>query len=118
MAKYNKELLHWHKKEEENKVHFTITESDVDGAKKRPGSGPNKLKSLETSTKMHRSESDLRKYDALPPIKMASNETLNSSHPRPPDTFIVHMSITARTFSIEEFCSNFIGISDQFFIRG
>ena len=120
MAKYNKELLQWHQKEEDKKVHFTITESDIDKAKTRPGSGPTKLKSIEASKRINRSESDLRKYDALPPIGTASNDASisDATHPKPPDTFSVHMSVTARTHSIEEFCSSFINIADQFFIKG
>lgn len=118
MAKYNKELLQWHQKEDEKKVHFVITESDVKNT--RPGSGPNKLKSLEASKNINKSESDLQKYDALPPIGILSNDTSmeSSLHPKPPDTFTIHMSFTARTHSIEEFCSNFIDIANKFFIQG
>ena len=118
MAKYNKELLQWHQKEDEKKVYFVITESDV--KKTRPGSGPNKLKSLEASKKINKSESDLQKYDALPPIGIISNDASNGSflYPKPPDTFIIHMSFTARTHSIEEFCSNFIDVASQFIIKG
>ena len=120
MARYNKEILQWHQKEDEKKVHFTITDSDV--KKTRPGSGSNKLKSLGTSSKnMNRSDSDLQKYDALPPIGIAPNETSTigmSVPPKPPKGFIVHLSVTASTHSVEEFCSNFIDIANQFFIKG
>jgi len=118
MAKYNKELVQWHRMEDEKKVHFTIT--DTDTKKTRPNSGSNKLKSLEASKGINRSDSDLKKYDALPPIGIMSNDTSNGdpSQPIPPDTFVVHMSFTGRTHSIEEFSSSFVDVADDFFIKG
>lgn len=120
MAKYNKELLQWHENEEKMKVHFTITDSGPGKSKSRPGSGPTKLKSIESSRQLNRSDSDLRKYEALPSIGMTSNDGSNKSSPppMPPDPFAVHLSATARTHPIEEFCTKFIHIADRFFIRG
>eukprot|EP00795_Rhopilema_esculentum_P013350 gene13350-4200_t len=121
MAKYNKELVEWHRKQEEKKLHFTIKESDLEAANKRPGSGPSKLRSIDAVYKLNRSDSDLKKYDALPPIGLETNSTINDSgteqHPLPPDTFPVHMGVTARTHSIEEFRSNFISVADQYIIQ-
>ena len=123
MAKYNKELLDWHHRQEERKLHFTITESDLDTTQNRPGSGPTKLKSIENFKKLHRSESDLRKYGALPPIgseKSSSKNAITEADPQPipPKSFIVHLGVTAKTHSVEEFYSNFIDLVDSFFIRG
>ena len=121
MAKYNKELVEWHRKQEEKKLHFTIKESDLEAANKRPGSGPSKLRSIDAVYKLNRSDSDLKKYDALPPIGLETNSLINDSgteqHPLPPDTFPVHMGVTARTHSIEEFRSNFISVANQYIIQ-
>ncbi len=126
MKKYNKKLLDWHNRQEEKKTLFTLTESDIEreNSTKRPGSGPQKLKSLEKSSKIHRSESDLRKYEALPPIGSDKNQASDSNvgketdpQPQPPESFIVHLGVTARTYMIQEFYSNFPDSVDSFFIQ-
>ena len=128
MVKYNKKLLDWHRKEEEKKLLFTLTEKDLaeSASAGRPGSGSTKLKSIKKPTTKYHSESDLRKYEALPPIAtergipdgaMVADET-PCAPPKPPQGFIVHLGITARTYSITEFHSNFIDEVNSYFIKG
>ena len=124
MSRYNKQLLEWHSRQEEKKMLFTLTEADIEPKNpNRPGSGPHKLKSIQNSSKAYMSESDLRKYEALPPItsdkKGCSEADVSETdpQPQPPDCFTVHLGITARTYTIPEFYSNFIDSVGTYFIQ-
>eukprot|EP00794_Sanderia_malayensis_P017503 gene17503-19253_t len=124
MSAYNKKLVAWHNKQKEKKMLFTLTEADVEqqNAIKRPGSGSRKLNSLSKSSKVHRSESDLQKYEALPPIgsdKKNQNNAMEDEdvQPEPPDSYTVHLGITARTYMIQEYYSNFPDDAEMFFIH-
>lgn len=65
MAEYNNRLIDWTNMKEEKQYTFTITENDL----KRPSSGP-QLKSIKQPNRsISHSEGDLRKYQALPPIR-------------------------------------------------
>ncbi|KAJ7389222.1 hypothetical protein OS493_032690 [Desmophyllum pertusum] len=123
MAEYNQRLIDWTNMKEEKQYTFTITEDDL----KRPHSGPH-LKSINHPNRsMSNSEGDLRKYQALPPIgspkETKRKKTSNSSsrqetppQPVPPESFLLHLGITARTHAIGEFYKSFPSTVDKFLI--
>ena len=121
MSKFNQKFIEWSNKEEEKHYTFTITEADLQ-ADHRPYSGGSNPKKPSSGDKSNysRSEGDLRKYQALPPIganerkdtkrKSKSRVTEDDSfsqQPIPPETFLLHLGIIARTHSINEFQSSF-----------
>ncbi|EDO41418.1 predicted protein, partial [Nematostella vectensis] len=120
MAMFNERLIKWTNEQEERQYTFTITEADVT----RPRSGP-RLRSLDSSNTPHsKSESDLRRYQALPPI--GSQEPTNTSkqrrksstppQPSPPESFWLHLGVTARTHMIAEFHRSFPENTNEFII--
>lgn len=122
MAEYNQRLIDWTNMKEEKQYTFTITEDDL----KRPQSGPH-LKSIShPSRAMSHSEGDLRKYQALPPIgspretkrKKTSRSSRQETPPQPvpPESFLLHLGITARTHAIGEFYGSFPAAVNKFLI--
>ncbi|CAH3197012.1 unnamed protein product, partial [Porites evermanni] len=122
MAEYNHKLICWTNMKEEKQYTFTITENDL----KRPSSGP-QLKSIKQPNRsISYSEGDLRKYQALPPIgsprettrKKRGTATRQETPPPPvpPETFLLHLGVTARTHSIGEFNRKFSSSVDNFVI--
>ena len=122
MAEYNQLLIDWTNMKEEKQYTFTITEDNI----KRPHSGPH-LKSISHPHQpVSHSEGDLKKYQALPPIgspketkrKKTSNydQQETSPQPVPPESFLLHLGITARTHAIGEYYSNFPSAINKFMI--
>lgn len=122
MAEYNQLLIDWTNMKEEKQYTFTITEDNI----KRPHSGPH-LKSISHPHQpVSHSEGDLKKYQALPPIgspketkrKKTSNYDRQETPPQPvpPDSFLLHLGITARTHAIGEYYSNFPSAINKFMI--
>lgn len=136
MAEFNQRLIDWTNKQEEKQYTFTITEEDINrekSAKTRPRSGQ-RLRSIDSNTQaLSKSDGDLRKYNALPPIGSAGKrDERNSSkkrsrksreeeqqtppQPSPPESFWLHLGVTARTHSLAEFYGNFHSDINNFFI--
>ena len=122
MAEYNQRLIDWTNMKEEKQYTFTITEDDS----KRPQSGPH-LKSISHPSRgKSQSEGDLRKYRALPPIgsprETKRKKSGRSSRPEtppqpvPPESFLLHLGITARTHAIGEFYGSFPAAVNRFLI--
>ncbi|PFX25001.1 Coiled-coil domain-containing protein 108 [Stylophora pistillata] len=122
MAEYNQLLIDWTNMKEEKQYTFTITEDDM----KRPHSGPH-LKSIShPHPSVSHSEGDLRKYQALPPIgspketkrkkNRSSGRLETPPQPVPPESFLLHLGITARTHAIGEYYSNFPSAINKFMI--
>ncbi|KAK3742184.1 hypothetical protein QZH41_012071, partial [Actinostola sp. cb2023] len=136
MADFNQRLIDWTNKQEERQYTFTIKEDDVKAdktTKRRPRSGP-RLKSIDNNSQSSsKSDGDLQKYHALPPIagaekrdektgtkkktkKSKSEEQPMAPQPTPPESFWLHLGITARTHSISEFHTNFSSETTNFLI--
>lgn len=122
MSEYNQRLIEWTSMKEEKQYTFTITEDDL----KRPHSGPH-LKSIKyPGRSLSYSEGDLRKYQTLPPIgspKEGQRKTKNNAsrqetppQPVPPESFLLHLGVTARTHPIGEFYKVFPSAVDNFVI--
>lgn len=122
MSKFNQKFIEWSNKQEEKHYTFTITEADLQ-ADRRPHSGGNNSAKPSSGgkSKYSRSEGDLRKYQALPPIganersatkrksksRVADEDDSFSQQPVPPETFLLHLGVVARTHPITEFQTSF-----------
>ncbi|XP_041477861.1 LOW QUALITY PROTEIN: cilia- and flagella-associated protein 65-like [Lytechinus variegatus] len=133
MAEYRKELQDWEAEKERQKYEFTITEfrddTKTDGSSAGP-EGRSRFKRERTNSPVPPEE--FKRYQTLPPIKNVLNEKeLNEKHarehsakdgsklwpkPEKPDTFVMHLGVTARTHTIAEFQSNFPNEVQKFFI--
>ncbi|XP_028409059.1 cilia- and flagella-associated protein 65-like [Dendronephthya gigantea] len=101
MDEYNKKLQEWLAYQEEQKHLFTITEKDIaEEAMKKTKSKD------EAMGRLSKSEGDLKKFVALPPIgsgkarnrARSGNENVKSPQvPVAPKTSLLHLSVTART---------------------
>ncbi|XP_062972842.1 cilia- and flagella-associated protein 65 [Elgaria multicarinata webbii] len=134
LDQYEKDLKEWETEKARQAVEFTITEKDLDMKKnlKEPSNGaPNTL----GSTKVSKALAEIRKYKTLPPIKnirepnppASRSERRQTRHkeasrlwvkPEPPKPFLMHLGVTARSHSIDDFLTNFpIDLPQHFLYR-
>ncbi|NXC02043.1 CFA65 protein, partial [Orthonyx spaldingii] len=109
LSQYERDLQEWKKEKKRQAVEFTITEKDL-GTKK-------KLRSPSVVTV-------IRKYKTLPPIKSHPTPSQPPGHlerglllgkdtnqvwvkPEPPKPLLLHLDVSARSYAIEDFLSNF-----------
>ncbi|NXB41086.1 CFA65 protein, partial [Eulacestoma nigropectus] len=109
LVQYERELQEWEEEKERQAVEFTITEKDL-GTKKKLT-----LPSVVTV---------IRKYKTLPPIKSHPTPSQPPGHlerglllgkdasqawvkPEPPKPLTLHLDVSARSYTIEDFLSNF-----------
>ncbi|NXS28662.1 CFA65 protein, partial [Pomatostomus ruficeps] len=109
LVQYERDMQEWKKEKERQAVEFTITEKDL-GTKK-------KLTSPSVVTV-------IRKYKTLPPIKSHPTPSQPPGHlergqllgkdasqvwvkPEPPKPLLLHLDVSARSYAIEDFLSNF-----------
>ncbi|NXH10513.1 CFA65 protein, partial [Bucco capensis] len=100
---YKRDLQEWEKEKERQAVEFTITEKDLKKKKKKKPKSPTGI---------------------LPPIKKQAMPNLPAGHferrlqlkkeasqvwvkPKPPKPILLHLDVTARSYSLEDFLSNF-----------
>ncbi|NWY48334.1 CFA65 protein, partial [Sylvia atricapilla] len=115
LAQYESDLHEWEKEKERQAVEFTITEKDL-GSKKKP-----------TSPSVVRPTTCLpflSLQQTLPPIKNHPTPSQPPGHtergllldkdapqvrvkPEPPTPLLLHLDVSARSYAIEEFLSNF-----------
>ncbi|NWX42945.1 CFA65 protein, partial [Steatornis caripensis] len=124
LVQYQRELKEQEKEEVRQAVEFTITEKDL-GTTKKPKSpvGVGVTKYLPF----------LSLQQTLPPIKNHPTPNPPASHcqrrllkgkeasrvwvkPEPPKPILLHLGVTARTYSIEEFVSNFSSEFPKYFL--
>ncbi|XP_009909465.2 cilia- and flagella-associated protein 65 [Dryobates pubescens] len=131
LVQYKSDLQEWEKEKEHQAVEFTITEEDL-GTKKKPKS-PAGRSSDSAEIKNHpESSAVFRKYKTLPPIKNHPMPHLPAGHfekrllldkeasrvrvkPEPPKPMLLHLVVTARSYSIEDFFSNFTSEFPKYF---
>lgn len=132
MSKYRKKLKEWEEEKHRQMYEFTITEKNLNADKtvmdveERPPSG--RLKALADNNRSC-SEGDLAKYKTLPPIKQTSADIERERQreaaklrnefwekPVPPDPFLLHLGVTARTHDVSEYQQNFPGENKNVFI--
>ncbi|NXJ73978.1 CFA65 protein, partial [Trogon melanurus] len=110
LVRYERDLQKWEKEKERQAVEFTITEKDLE-TKKKPKSSAG----------------------TLPPIKNHPMPNLPAGHferrllldkeasrmwvkPEPPKPILLHLGVTARSYSITDFCSNFSSEFPKYFL--
>ncbi|NXY14896.1 CFA65 protein, partial [Atrichornis clamosus] len=115
LFQYERDLQEWEKEKERQAVEFTITEKDL-GTKKKPVS-PSVVK---TTTCLP----FLSLQQTLPPIKNHPTPSQPPGHPErglllgkdasrvlvkpePPQPLLLHLDVSARSYAIEDFVSNF-----------
>ncbi|NXW40579.1 CFA65 protein, partial [Nyctiprogne leucopyga] len=118
LVQYERDLQEWQKEKERQAVEFTITEEDL-GTKKKP--------------KSPAGVTVIRKYKTLPPIKNHPMPNLPAGHfqrrllldkeasrvwvkPEPPKPILLHLGVIARSYSIEDFFSNFTSEFPKYFL--
>ncbi|NXR64377.1 CFA65 protein, partial [Rhadina sibilatrix] len=110
LAQYERDLHEWEEKKERQAVEFTITEKDLGNS----GGTEN----------LPESSAAIRKYKTLPPIKSRPTPSQPPGYiergllldkdasqmwvkPEPPTPLLLHVDVSARSYAIEEFLSNF-----------
>ncbi|XP_063017984.1 cilia- and flagella-associated protein 65 isoform X3 [Melospiza melodia melodia] len=123
LVQYERDLHEWEKEKERQAVEFTITEKDLDTKKKLTSPSVRLSDSAETEY-LSKSSPVIRKYKTLPPIKSQpppsqppgyTERRLPSDKdasqvwvkPEPPTPLSLHLDVSARSFAIEDFLSNF-----------
>ncbi|XP_055575401.1 cilia- and flagella-associated protein 65 [Falco cherrug] len=129
LVQYERDLQEWEKEKERQAVEFTITEKDL-GTKKKPKSHAGRSSDSEN---LPESSAVIRKYKTLPPIKNHPTPNLPAGHcqrrlllekeasrvwvkPEPPKPILLHLGVTARSYSTEDFFSNFTSESPKYFL--
>ncbi|XP_054827614.1 cilia- and flagella-associated protein 65 [Eublepharis macularius] len=132
LDQYEKELKEWETEKARQAVEFIITAKDLNLKKNVKECGKRSSKSLE-SAKPSKLLTEIRKYKTLPPIKNNSVPNLPASHsqrrqmrhteaeklwakPEPPLPFLMHLGVTARSHSVDDFLNNFPGELPQHFL--
>ncbi|GAB0191477.1 cilia- and flagella-associated protein 65 [Grus japonensis] len=123
LVQYKRDLQEWEREKERQAVEFTITEKDL-GSKKKPKSSAGRSSDSAETENLPESPAVVRKYKTLPPIKNHSTPNLPAGHfqrrllldkeasrvwvkPDPPKPILLHLGVTARSYSIEDFFSDF-----------
>ncbi|NXN30725.1 CFA65 protein, partial [Nycticryphes semicollaris] len=119
LVQYERDLQEWEREKERQAVEFTITEKDL-GTKKKPKSPARYLLFLSLQ-------------QTLPPIKNRPTPNQPAGHferrllldkeaslvwvkPEPPKPILLHLGVTARSYSIEDFFSNFTLESPKYYL--
>ncbi|NXP06353.1 CFA65 protein, partial [Thinocorus orbignyianus] len=123
LVQYERDLQEWEREKERQAVEFTITEKDL-GTKKKPKSPARVTTEYLTFLSLQQT---------LPPIKNRPMPNQPAGHlerrllldkeaslvwfkPEPPKPILLHLGVTARSYSIEDFFSNFILESPKYFL--
>ncbi|NWU94723.1 CFA65 protein, partial [Upupa epops] len=132
LVQYEKDLKEWEKEKERQAVEFTITEKDISTKKKPKSSAGRSSYSTETEN-LPESSAVIRKYKTLPPIKNHPMPNLLAGHlgrrlllnkeashvwvkPEPPKPILLHLGVIARSYTIEDFFSNFTSEFPKYFL--
>ncbi|NXK29229.1 CFA65 protein, partial [Arenaria interpres] len=116
LVQYKRDLQEWEREKERQAVEFTVTEKDL-RTKKQPKSPA----------------AAIRKYKTLPPIKNRPMPNQPAGHferrllldketslvwvkPEPPKPILLHLGVTARSYSTEDFFNNFTLESPKYFL--
>ncbi|NXA83497.1 CFA65 protein, partial [Thryothorus ludovicianus] len=117
LVQYERDLHKWEKEKERQAVEFTITDKDLETKKKR-------LSDSAETENLPEPSAVIRKYKTLPPIKSHPTASKPPGHiergllldkdasqawvkPEPPTPLLLHVDVSARSYAIEDFLSNF-----------
>nr|XP_025951513.1 cilia- and flagella-associated protein 65 [Dromaius novaehollandiae] len=133
LVQYERGLQEWEREKERQAVEFTITEKDL-RAEKKPKSPARRSSDSAEMEKLAESSAVIRKYKTLPPIgnHPVPNPPASCSQrrqlldkeagrlwakPEPPKPILLHLGVTARSHSIEDFFSNFTSEFPKYFLN-
>jgi len=114
LERYKMKLIKWEKREDEKKHLFTIRDVyDQPCIERSVSANTKKLKAIPSNT-VSRSDSDLRKYEALPPIKVKASKPTkilieekpvlnNENKPVPPRSILHHLAINLETHTVNDY---------------
>ncbi|XP_074451787.1 cilia- and flagella-associated protein 65 isoform X3 [Larus michahellis] len=132
LVQYERDLQEWEREKERQAVEFTITEKDL-GTKKKPKSPTAKSSDSAETENLPESSAVIRKYKTLPPIKNHPMPNQPAGHfqrrllvdkeaslvwvkPEPPKPILLYLAVTARSYSTEDFLSNFTSEFPKYFL--
>ncbi|XP_073160973.1 cilia- and flagella-associated protein 65 isoform X1 [Lepidochelys kempii] len=132
LAKYEKVLQEWEAEKERQTVEFTITEQDL-GAESNLKQHARSSSDSSAEEKLTKSPAVTRQCKTLPPIKNlpAPNPPVSHSQrrhlmdkeasrlwakPEPPKSHLLHLGVTARSHSMDDFLSNFCSELPKYFL--
>ncbi|XP_074001440.1 cilia- and flagella-associated protein 65 [Numenius arquata] len=132
LVQHKRDLQEWEREKERQAVEFTITEKDL-RTKKKPKSPAGRSSYSSETENLPESSAAIRKYKTLPPIKNRPMPNQPAGHferrllldkeaslvwvkPEPPKPILLHLGVTARSYSIEDFFSNFTLESPKYFL--
>ncbi|CAM5146835.1 unnamed protein product [Eretmochelys imbricata] len=132
LAKYEKVLQEWEAEKERQTVEFTITEQDL-GAESNLKQHAGSSSDSSAEEKLTKSPAVTRQCKTLPPIKNlpAPNPPVSHSQrrhlinkeasrlwakPEPPKSHLLHLGVTARSHSMDDFLSNFCSELPKYFL--
>ncbi|XP_075613027.1 cilia- and flagella-associated protein 65 isoform X3 [Balearica regulorum gibbericeps] len=132
LVQYERDLQEWEREKERQAVEFIITEKDL-GSKKKPKSSAGRSSYSAETENVPESSAVIKKYKTLPPIKNHSMPNLPAGHfqrrllldkeasrvwvkPEPPKPILLHLGVTARSYSIEDFFSDFTAEFPKYFL--
>ncbi|XP_062354395.1 cilia- and flagella-associated protein 65 [Cinclus cinclus] len=123
LVQYERDLHEWEKEKERQAVEFTITEKDL-GSKKKLTSPSVRLSDSAQTENIPEPSAVIRKHKVLRPIKSHTTPSQPPGHtkkgllldkdasqvwvkPEPPTPLLLHVDVSARSYAIEDFLSNF-----------
>ncbi|XP_048724611.1 cilia- and flagella-associated protein 65 isoform X4 [Caretta caretta] len=132
LAKYEKVLQEWEAEKERQTVEFTITEQDL-GAESNLKQHARSSSDSSAEEKLTKSPAVTRQCKTLPPIKNLPAPSPPVSHsqrrhlmdkeasrlwakPEPPKSHLLHLGVTARSHSMDDFLSNFCSELPKYFL--
>uniref|UniRef100_A0A493T5U6 Cilia and flagella associated protein 65 n=2 Tax=Anas platyrhynchos platyrhynchos TaxID=8840 RepID=A0A493T5U6_ANAPP len=132
LHQHERELREWEREKERQAAEFTITEKDLRAAKKPRSPAGRSSDSAETEN-VPEPSAVVRKYKTLPPIKNHPVPNLPAGHldrrllldkeasrvwvkPEPPKPILLHLAVTARSHSTEDFFRNFPSEFPKYFL--
>ncbi|XP_066855446.1 cilia- and flagella-associated protein 65 isoform X1 [Anser cygnoides] len=132
LRQYESDLQEWEREKERQAVEFTITEKDLRTEKKPKSPAGRSSDSAETEN-LPEPPAAVRKYKTLPPIKNHPVPNLPAGHlerrllldkeasgvwvkPEPPKPILLHLAVTARSHSTEDFFRNFPSEFPKYFL--
>uniref|UniRef100_A0A8C8AGE9 Cilia and flagella associated protein 65 n=1 Tax=Otus sunia TaxID=257818 RepID=A0A8C8AGE9_9STRI len=110
LLQYERDLQEWEKEKERQAVEFTITEKDL-GTKKKPKSPAWTLPPIKNHPMPNLPAGHFQR-------RMLSNKEASRVwvKPEPPKPILLHLGVTARSYSIEDFFSNFTSEFPKYFL--
>ncbi|XP_065606522.1 cilia- and flagella-associated protein 65 [Cyrtonyx montezumae] len=130
LIQYERDMQEWEREKERQAVEFTITEQDLRAEKKpRPG----RSSDFAETEDLCEPSAVVRKFKTLPPIKNHPTARQPAGHtwrrllsdkeashvwvkPEPPRPILLHLDVTARSHSTEDFFSNFSSEFPKYFL--